>query len=118
MSGYTVEEPEEIKYFVDEEKEIIEYWSLYSKMQKSRNKKVLNQLMDVWKDVYGVVNMMRMGGLSLDESNEFMERIHKIFFIQHNYKIDYFSEDKIRLRKNKNYKNKKLFKIRILKSKL
>ena len=61
MSGYRVEEPEEITIFYNTENnsEIIEYWVLHSKEQKKRFKKVLFQMLDIWNDVENSINIMR-----------------------------------------------------------
>ena len=117
MSGYTVQEPEEIKYFVSGENEIIEYWSLYSPIQKKRFKKVLNQLRDIWFNVYNQLLVVRNNN-SIDDSNLLMNKIYKMFFIEHKYKIEYYSDEKIIIRSDKNYIRKKLLKLRMMKNKI
>ena len=121
MSGYKVEEPnEEVIYYncdgtinmpLDIPKN--DYWLEYSQIQRKRFKKVLYQLKEGWIDVFNLLDFMRSnGGLDLQSSNELMNKVHKIFIIQYKNKIDYYNEEKIKLRKNKKYLSKKINKLK------
>ena len=121
MSGYIVEEVDECPVFVntDTKQEITEYWRLYSPIQKKRFKKVLGQLNEIWFEVYKQIKFMRdYGAMDLDNSNCIMHKVHKLFIIQLKNKIEYYNEEKIRLRKNKNYISKKINKLKNGKQKL
>jgi hypothetical protein len=117
MSGYTVQEPEEIKYFVDGDIETIEYWSLYSPIQKKRFKKVLNQMRETWFDVYKQIKFIR-DNISLYDSNALMLKVHKMFITEHRYKTEYYNDEKIFIRRKNNYISKKLSKLRSMKNKI
>lgn len=113
MSGYIVQEPEEEKiYYNSSGDEMTEYWILYSPLQKKRFLKVIREIKDNWLNIFNNISFMINNGLSLDESNSIMMKVHKLFLIQYKNKIDYYNEDKLRLRKNKNYIKKKLNKIK------
>ena len=117
MSGYRVEEPEEISIYYNTENnsEIIEYWLLHSREQKKRFKKVLFQMLDIWNDVENSINIMRnIGNIDIDESNFFMSKVHKMFIITHYNKINFYDNEKIKLRKQNNFKLKKINKLRRL----
>lgn len=119
MVGYIVEELDECPLFVNTEtkKEISEYWRLYSPIQKKRFNKVLSQLREIWFDVYKQIKFIRDYG-NIEESNNIMYKVHKLFIIQLKNKIEYYNEEKIRLRKNKNYLSKKINKLKNGKQKL
>lgn len=120
MSGYIVEEVDECPVFVNNNKEeIIEYWRLYSPLQKKRFNQVLRQLHKTWYEVYNQIKFMRdYGTINIDECNDFMKKVHKLFIIKHKAEIDYYNEEKMRLRKNKNYLSKKINKLKNSKNKL
>lgn len=119
MTGYIIEEPDECPTFYnnDTKEEIIEYWKLYSLIQKKRFNKVLQQLREIWFDTYEQIKFMR-SYISIEESNKIMLKVHKLFIMKHNYKIDYFNDEKMRLRKNKNYLSKKINKLKNSKNKI
>lgn len=119
MSGYIVEEVDECPVFVntDTKEEIIEYWRLYSPIQKKRFNKVLSQFREIWFDVYKQIKFIRDYG-NIEDSNNIMHKVHKLFIIQLRNKIEYYNEEKIRLRKNKNYISKKINKLKNGKQKL
>jgi|688.fasta_scaffold579503_2 hypothetical protein len=125
MSGYIVEEPEScpvyynsdgnIKYLITSN--INDYWLEYSPIQKKRFKKVLHQLKNTWYDVFNQMNFIHSYS-SIEDCNSLMVKIHKIFLIEHKSKIQFYNEEKIKLRKNKNYISKKINKLKNTKSKL
>lgn len=119
MSGYIVEEVDECPVFINTttKEEITEYWRLYSPIQKKRFNKVLGQLREIWFEVYKQVKFIRDYG-DMDSSNTIMHKVHKLFIIQLRNKIEYYNEEKIRLRKNKNYISKKINKLKLGKQKL
>lgn len=107
MSVYIVEEPEEQPIYYNNNNEELVY-RLYSPLQKRRFNKVLNQLNDSWLNTYNTLMFLRRT-ITIEESNNFMNNIHKLFFMEY------------RLKNNKNKpmkKNKRLNKIRNLKNKL
>jgi hypothetical protein len=115
MSVYIVEEENETPVYINSttHEEIIEYWRLYSPLQKKRFNKVLIQLKSTWFDVYNQIKFLRdNNAIDLNDSNFFMNKIHKMFIIQLKNKIEYYNEEKLRLRKNKNYLSKKINKLK------
>jgi hypothetical protein len=121
MSGYIIEEPEEFPIFYNTESktEISAYWKLYSKVQEKRFKKVLFQLKDIWNDVYNQIKFMRnYASFDISDSNNIMFKIHKIFIIQLKTKIEYYNEEKLMKRKQKNYLSKKINKLKSTKQKI
>jgi len=117
MSGYRVEEPEEISIYYNTENntEIIEYWLLHSREQKKRFKKVLFQMLDIWNDVENSINIMRnIGNIDIEESNYFMSKIYNMFIITHHNKTQFYDDVKIKQRKQRNYKINKINKLRRL----
>lgn len=113
MSSYLVEEPDEtpIRYNTFTNEEVIEYWQLYSDIQKKRFKKVLSQMRNIWFETYKTIKFVYdLEGI--DNTNELMKKVHKIFIIQLNNKIEYYNEEKIRKRKQKNYIKNKINKIK------
>lgn len=118
MSGYIIEEPNEYPIRYSNGNEIIEYWRFYSPIQKKKFGKVLRQLKDTWYDVYNVLNTMRNYGLGLNECNDLMSKVHKLFIMEHRNKTDYYNDEKIRLRKQKGYLSKKINKLKSSKTKL
>jgi hypothetical protein len=120
MSVYIVEEPEECPLFVNENKEeIIEYWRLYSKLQKKRHIQVMKQLNKTWFSVYQQIKLLRdYNALDMNGSNFLMNKIHKLFIQIHKNETEYYNEEKLRLRKNKNYLSKKINKLKNAKNKI
>ena len=121
MSGYIIEEPNEepVFYNTESKTEIYEYWRLYSLVQRKRFLKVLNQLKDVWYDVFNQIKFMRNhASIDLSDSNNIMHKIHKIFIIQLKAKIEYYNEEKIRKRNQKNYLSNKINKLKSMKQKI
>ena len=121
MSGYIVEEVDECPIFVNTttNEEIIEYWRLYSPIQKKRFNKVLNQLKDIWFDVYNQIKFLRdHNALDIDKSNNLMLKVYRLFIIQLRNKIEYYNDEKLRQRKQKNYISKKINKLKNGKQKL
>ena len=112
MSRYIIiEEINECPEYYDLDKKTSEpqYWRLYSQLQKRRFKKVLYQLKEIWKDVFDIINFIRLNtDITLESSNNLMLKIHKIFISKHLQKIDYYSEEMIFKRKNKKYLSKKI----------
>lgn len=126
MSGYIIEEPNEkpVKYNsigqVIQEITIIDYYNYdYSKIQRKRFRSVLSQLREIWTVVYETMSFLRnQNGFNIDESNFFMNNIYKMFFMELKVKIDFYNQEKINKRKERNYLSKKINKIRNSKSKL
>ena len=136
MSGYKVQEPEdecptEFKEFKVEEPneepvfysasgtELNEYWRYYSPLQKKRFNKVLYQLKETWYDVISKIDFLRREAcLSVEKSNEIMKTVHKHFIGEHRLKIQYYSLEAMKRRKEKNYLSKRLTKIKNSKTKL
>ena len=109
--------------FVEEpncEKEYIsinnDYWFDYSNIQRKRNKKVLSQMNKIWYNTYKTIKTINI--YSVDNSNEIMSKLYSLFFIELKSEIDYYNEEKIKLRKNKNYLSKKINKIKKSKQKI
>ena len=119
MSGYIVEEPFETPTFIysQEDEEIVEYYSLYSTVQKKRFKKVLYQLCEIWNDVYKTISFINENS-NINIDKIFMPKIYNMFMIMHKNKIDFYNEEKMKLRMNKNYKMRKLYKLKNSKSKM
>ena len=119
MTVYIIEEPDECPILVNSKgDEIIEYWKLYSPIQKKRFNKVLSQLNKTWFNVYNQIKFMRVYNNSIEDSNNLMMKIHKLFIINHKQEIEYYNEEKLRLRKNKNYLSKKINKLKNSKNKI
>ena len=109
MSSYKVEEPDEISETI----------ITFSKYQRIRYNKVLNQLKETWFDVYSNIKFLRDNAtMTIEISNHFMLNIHKMFIISHKNKTNYYNDEKNRLRKQKNYIKNKILKIKNSKSKL
>jgi len=119
MSVYIIEEPNEcpLSYSINMGIESYRYWDMYSPIQRKRFSKVLRQLKEVWFDVYNQIKFMREY-ITIHESNIFMEKIHKMFLMKHKDKINYFNEEQMRFRKNKNYLSKKINKMKNSKNKI
>jgi len=111
MSGYIVEEPNDCPIYINKNTSTEMYWKLYSALQKKRFIKVLNQLKTIWFNVYETLDFMR-NNINLEESNKLMLKIHKMFIIRLNREIEYYNDEKMRLRKNKNYLSKKINKLK------
>ena len=120
MSGYkVVEEGECPIYYNNEHKEIEEYWLLYSPIQRKKFNKVLYQLKETWYSLFNMINTFRnLGAYDVDMSNNLMLKIHKMFIIEHKHKIEYYNEEKLKLRRQKGYIKKKINKLRNSKSKI
>ena len=119
MSGYIIEEPNECPLFYNSltDEEIIEYWKLYSPLQKKRFNKVLHQLRDIWFSTYKTIKFMH-DNAGIEESNKIMAKVHKVFILELHNKIEFYNEEKIRLRKQKGYLSKKINKIKNTKQKI
>lgn len=117
--SYKIEEPENDPVYYIDGVEVESYYLLYSKIQKNRFKKVLNQLKDNWFDVYNTLSFMRDNtSLSIDESNSLMLKIHRMFIINHKHKIDYYNQELINKRKSKNFIKNKISKLRNTRNKI
>ena len=104
MSDYIIEEPNETPYYTG-----VDYWILYSPHQRKRLKKVLYQLKETWVNVYNSLNSIFSLGIDVDC---IMPRIHKIFFNEYRYKLNYYLEESIKLRRQKGYVQKKINKLK------
>ena len=106
MAGYIVQEVDEIPIYICDDIETEFYHKLYN--QKKRFSKVLKQFTNIW---YETFKQMLFISNNTDV-NDFMSNIYKLFFMTYKYKIDYYSIQNTMTRKNKNYKKKKLLKIK------
>lgn len=112
MSGYIVEEPNDIPIYINEKEEVHDmYYKLYSPLQKKRFMKVLSQLKNIWFNVFQTLDFVR-NTITIEECNNLMLKIHKMFIIRLKDEIEYYNDEKIRLRKNKNYLSKKINKLK------
>lgn len=121
MSGYIIEEPDEtpVYYNTTTKKEIIEYWRLYSPIQRKRFTKVLNQMKDIWYDVYDTIKFIRdNNAITLNDCNDLMLKVHRLFIIKLKNKIEYYKEEKMIKRRQKNYLSKKINKLKTTKNKV
>lgn len=120
MSGYTVYEPEEIPVYINVEKniEIEQYWLLHSNYQKKRHNKVMKQIHFIWYNIFSKINFIRNNRIDDENFTIIMNRIHNLFFIEYKSQIDYYNEEKLRLRKNNKYMQKKINKIKNNKPKI
>lgn len=90
------------------------YWILYSKEQHKRHKKLMNQMMETWFNVYETIKFCRTYSEYLSTSNNMMKNIYNLFITTHKFKVEYYNEERIRIRRKKDYVNKKLNKLRKL----
>lgn len=109
--------------FIEEpdcEKEYIyvndDYWLEYSNLQRKRNIKVLSQMRKIWHNTYKTIKTINI--YSIDNSNEIMNKIYSLYFIELKADIDYYNEEKIKHRKNINYLSKKINKLKSSKQKI
>jgi hypothetical protein len=113
MSGYIVEELNETPIFINsstnEERE--EYWRLYSPIQRKRFYKVLKQLRETWFDVYKTIKFINETTYT-NIDKELMPKVYKLFIIEHKHKIEFYKQEKILQRKQKNYLSKKINKLK------
>lgn len=118
MSGYIIEEPnDEPIYFNNDD--TLNYTKLYSPLQDKRHKKVMYQLKETWYAVFNTIKFMRnMSNMSLEESNDLMLKVHKMFFIEFKNKIEFYNEEKMIKRRQKGYLSKKIDKLKKAKAKL
>lgn len=92
--SYTFQEPDEAPMMVDSDgSESEAYYLMYSITQKRRNKKCLSQMMSNWKDVYNTLDNMRKNELSIEQSNFFMTKIHKLYFQFYRLKRTFYNEN-------------------------
>jgi len=105
MSGYIVEEDNNI-YRVHNNIESECYWVLYSKLQRRRFKKVLNQLNNQWSKVKDSFDIYIHFDMSIDI---FMPKIYKIYFmtLRLNFPDDYQMTNKRRTKKLNRLKSSK-----------
>lgn len=119
---YIIEEPNEEPQEFNDNNEKITYVNgfEYSNIQRLKFKKVLKQLSSVWWDTYNHIRILRETDiyLTIEDSNFIMNKIHKLFIIHHKSRVDFYNEDKIRHRKNKNFLKNKINKMRNLKQKI
>jgi hypothetical protein len=110
-NSYIVEEPDGTFESSNDD-----YWLLYSPLQKKRFKKVLYQFNDIWNRVYTTVKQINL--YSVDDSNEIMLKIHRLYIIQLKDAIDFYNNEKINNRRVKNYISRKIKKMRNAKQQL
>ena len=54
----------------------------------------------------------------MNDSNNIMHKVHKLFIIQLRNKIEYYNEEKLRQRKQKNYISRRIQKLKMSKQKI
>ena len=122
MSGYKVEQNTNAIYQVKRECyeiEYVEYNNTYSKLQRKRFNKVLNQLTNSWLDVYKQLKiLLDHSALNKEDIEEINNRLCKLFIVVYKSNSDYYKDETIRRRKQKGYMSKKLNKLRTSKQKL
>lgn len=110
---YIIEEPEGTReYIVDND----EYWLLYSSHQKKRLRKVISQFNLIWYNVYKTLSTIN--DYDMNASNELMNKVHKLFFIEYKSLIGYYNDELIKNRKKQNYIKKKINKLKTAKNKI
>jgi len=109
MEGYIIDTgDDEIIRVIDN----IEYLSFNpSTEQLKRKHRTLRQLISVWSKVYNLLNFVRQS-VSIEDINEIMERIYRLWFIEYRAYINYYSDNMIYNRSNPKYRIKKLNKLR------
>ena len=118
-TSYMVEEPNgEKTHYTSSGEESNEYWRFYSKQQKKRFSAVLRQLKETWYTVYGIIKFLVYNGgvTTVEKAKEF--NLVRMFIVEHRAKVEYWSEEKRRIRQQKGFIKKKLDKLRKLKTKL
>ena len=109
MSGYIVDTGDDEIIIV--KNNIEEIYFKPSIVQLKRKKRTLNQLIFIWSKVYNLLNFMRMS-VSMEDINEIMGRVCKLWFIEYRANINYYSDDMILKRSKPIYRIKKLNKIK------
>ena len=109
MSGYIVDTGDDEIIIV--KNNIEEIYFKPSIEQLKRKKRTLNQLIFIWSKVYNLLNFMRMS-VSMEDINEIMGRVCKLWFIEYRANINYYSDDMILKRSKPIYRIKKLNKIK------
>ena len=66
---------------------------------------------ETWYAVQNQISLLRIH-IDIKTSNEIMNKIHKLFIIEHKNKIEFYNNEKIMLRKQKGYLTKKINKLR------
>jgi len=110
MSSYIIEEPDEepIRYYTDFN--ITE--NIYSKHQQKRYIRVLNQFKRVWYNTIFTLTDTINGLINDDDITFLMSKKYKLFFLEHNNIVNFYDMNKIINRMSKQYKLKKLTKLR------
>jgi hypothetical protein len=126
--SYKVEETEGENYYSNSkgekinEPDNIQYYTLYSKIQRKRNQQVLRQLKDIWREVIQQISFIRCHidteEKMLKETEFYMSNLYKLFLITSRSKADYYNEEKINKRRDKKYISKQINKLKLKKSKL
>jgi hypothetical protein len=126
--SYKVEEIEGENYYSNSNGEKInepvniQYYTLYSKIQRKRNQQVLRQLKDIWREVIQQISFIRCHidteEKMLKETEFYMSNLYKLFLITSRSKADYYNEEKINKRRDKKYISKQINKLKLKKSKL
>lgn len=116
-NNYTVEDEDGIKYFNYDGTDNERYWELYSDKQKPFFQRCLRQLKDVWYNVYTYIDFFRATN-NIDEINLLMSKIYNIFFTEYKFIIGYYSEENIKLRTQRKYVYKKLYRLKHRKLKM
>lgn len=116
-NNYTVEDDVGIQYFNYDGTDNVRYWELYSDKQKPFFQRCMRQLKDVWYNVYTYIDFFRASN-NIDDINLLMSKIYNIFFTEYKFIIGYYSEENIKLRKQKKYVYKKLYRLRHRKLKM
>ena len=116
-NNYTVEDDTGIQYFNYDGTDNERYWELYSIRQKPFFQRCLRQLKDVWYSVYNYIDFFR-ATRNIYDINLLMSKIYNIFFTEYKFMIGYYSEENIKLRTQKKYVYKKLYRLKHRKLKM
>jgi len=116
-NNYTVEDEDGIQYFNHDGTNNERYWELYSDKQKPFFQRCLRQLKDVWYNVYTYIDFFRATN-NIDDINLLMSKIYNIFFTEYKFIIGYYSDENIKLRGQKKYIYKKLYRLKHRKLKM
>lgn len=116
-NGYNVDEGDGVKYFNFDGTENENYWELYSEKQRPFFQRCMRQLKDVWFNVYTQIDFFRAVNTS-EEVNLLMKKVYRMFFTEYKFMIQYYSQENIKIRKQKKYVHKKLYRLKNRKLKI
>lgn len=113
MSGYIIEEPGDCPIYMNIENNtsIEQYWAFYSKHQRKRHQQTMRQLDRTWFEVIKSIHLVRKYA-PIEQCNHIMKNMYKMFFAELRVQIGYYLEEKIKYRKQTNFIQSKINKIR------